>query len=172
MGDPIMNRGFSLVELVIVIAVVGILAGSFVAYVEQSVNMFETVDNRKEITMEARQAMLRIIREVRQIRDNTSIVSANANGISFFGVADSLYTLTYSGTPGTNLMFQRGAVSAAIATGVDSLSIQYFKSDGTAAVPVVSPGVTDVHRVSVYLRLASGGDKVSFSTETFLRNLQ
>lgn len=167
-----MRDGYTLVELVIVILIVGIIAGTFVRYIDEGTRMYQQVETRKSLMMEGRQALLRTVREIRQVRSPTDVVSASATGLSFYGVDDSLYAFAYSGVPGADLVMSRGSVSAPVATGVDSLAFSYYQSDGGSATPVVSPGATDIFRVGIFLRLAHGSDVVSLQTATFVRNVQ
>lgn len=166
------RSGFTMIELVIVISIVGIIAGLFVRYLGEGIRMYESVDARKELTMEVRQALIRTVREIRQVRSAADVVAADANNFSFYGVNDSLFALSYSGTPGDDLTLQRGTASATIAAGVDSLAFAYTKNDGTPAAPLLSPSNTDIYRVSVFLRLAGQGETVAVASGTFLRNVR
>jgi prepilin-type N-terminal cleavage/methylation domain-containing protein len=175
-GDPMKarrrgERGFTLIELVIVVTVVGVIAGLFVRYLNEGTRMFEAVDTRKSLTMEARQAMIRTIREIRQVRSSSDVLAADASNLSFYGVDDSLYAFHYPGVPGADLTFQRGAVSGAAATDVDSLAFEYVKNDGSPAAPLVSPDETDIYRVRVLLRLRRGDQSVVLCAGTYLRNV-
>jgi hypothetical protein len=100
------------------------------------------------------------------------VLTADAETFSFYGINDSLYTIQFSGTPGGDVTLRRGSVTQKLLGEVDSLAFSYYKSDGTAAAPLVNPNATDIFRVRVFLRLARSGFKVSLQTSTFLRNLQ
>lgn len=165
------NGGFTLVELVIVIVVAGLIAGTFVRYITEGTRMFEQVDTRKELMMEARQALMRTVREIRQIRSSVDVVAADATNLAFFGVQDSLVSFSWTGLPGDGLLMTRGALTAAVAASVDSLAFSYLKVDGTAAAPLVSPSTTDIYRVGIFLRLARGSDVVAVQTATYIRNV-
>jgi prepilin-type N-terminal cleavage/methylation domain-containing protein len=88
------KSGFTMIELVIVIAVLGVIAGLFVRYLGEGIRMYEAVDARKELTMEVRQALIRTVREIRQVRSAADVLAANANNFSFYGVNDSLFALS------------------------------------------------------------------------------
>jgi len=156
---------------VITIAVAGIMAGVFVHYVGEGTAMLTQVDTRRVLTADARQALLRTLREVRQVRSATDIIVATPTRMSFRSVDDSLYTIAWNGVPGSDLSFSRGPVTVTLTTAVDSLAFAYTKSDGTLAAPIVSPSSTDIHRVSVYLRLREGNDAITVKTATYLRNV-
>jgi prepilin-type N-terminal cleavage/methylation domain-containing protein len=164
-------RGFTLVELVLVISIMGVLAGVFVKYIDEGNRMFDQVDARRELRQDARAALVRMVREIRQLRSASDVLTADTVSLSFYGVNDSLYTINYSGVSGESLMFQRGSLSNVLATHVDSLAFDYYQNDGTAAVPLVNPSDTDIYRVTIFLRLLKGNTAVSLKTGTHLRNL-
>jgi len=164
-------RGFTLIELAITIVIVGMIAGVFLHYVNEGTRMFQQVDARRELTAQARAAVLRTLREVRQVRSATDVILATPAQFQFYGVDDSLYAIAWDGTPGGTVSFSRGGVSAALSARVDSLAFTYFRSDGMPAVPTVSPLSTDIHRVGIYVRLRSGGDVVAVRSATYLRNV-
>jgi prepilin-type N-terminal cleavage/methylation domain-containing protein len=165
------SPGFSLIELVIVISLVGMIAGLFVGYLDEGTRMYEAVETRKELMMEARQAMIRTVREVRQVRSDTDVITADDSTFVFYGVNDSLFSIRFSGVPGEDLVFQRGQVTGTLAAAVDSFAFEFVQTDGTPAVPVVSPSSTDIYRVGLYLRMARDGQKIALRTGTFLRNI-
>ena len=165
------SPGFTLIELVIVISLVGLIAGLFVRYMEEGTRMYEAVESRKELMMEARQAMIRTVREVRQVRSASDVITADDSTFVFYGVNDSLFSISFSGVPGEDLIFQRGVVSGTLAATVDSFAFEFVQTNGNPASPIVSPLNTDIYRVGLYLRMARGGQKIALRTGTFLRNI-
>ncbi len=163
-----LRRGFTLIELVIVITVVGVLAGVFVRYIDEGTRLFLAVDGRKAMVMSGRQAMLRIVREIRQVRSGADVLTAATEEFSFVSVDDTTYVLRRAGD---ELEFQRGAVRVPIVSGVDSLAFTYYREDGSPAVPQVSPADSDIFRVGIFLRLRDGSEVVPLETQTQLRNL-
>jgi len=165
------SAGFTLVELVLVVLILGLISGIFAAVFSEGNHMFDTVDARRELTQEGRMALLRIVRETRQVRSSSDVVGADIDTFSFYGVNDSLYTIEFSGISGGDVTFRRGAVIQTLASGVDSMAFGYYQSDGNLAVPIVSPGATDIFRITIFLRLVNGGITVALQTGTYLRNI-
>jgi prepilin-type N-terminal cleavage/methylation domain-containing protein len=165
------SPGFTLVELVIVIVVVSI-AGVFLAGVfREAVGAYRFVDVEADLLQEARYAEERMTRELRRVRDAASLTTATARTVTFVDPGAVSISFSWNGTPGSDLLLSRDGVAQTLATGVDSLAFAYWNEDGTAAAPLVSPAATDVRRITIYLRLARGGQKASTFGAAALRSL-
>lgn len=165
------SAGFTLVELTIVVVVVSI-AGLVLADVfRHSVEAYRLVDVEAGLVQEARYAEERMTREIRLVRDATSLTAAGPRTIAFVDPAAASVTLSWSGVPGADLLYARDGAPQVLASGVDSLAFSYWREDGTKAAPLVSPQPTDVRRVTVYLRLARGGQSVAVLGGAALRSL-
>ena len=94
---PVKGReGFTLIEIVIVIVLVGLLATILIEPFHQGVQSFLAVEARGDLTAEARAATTRMVREIRNIQkkaDNTpNISAANASSITFVDVDNNTIT--------------------------------------------------------------------------------
>jgi prepilin-type N-terminal cleavage/methylation domain-containing protein len=154
------DAGFTLPELIIIIVVVSIAALVFSAMFIEAVRTYQFVDAEKGMLQEARYAEERIARELRRVRDNTSVTTAAARTFTFVDRDNATVSFSWSGVSGASLLYTKNGTSRTLAQGVDSLAFGYWKQDGTAAVPRVSPSVTDIWRVTVYLRLVKGSQSV------------
>jgi prepilin-type N-terminal cleavage/methylation domain-containing protein len=153
--------GFSLVEVTIVVVVVSI-AGLFLAGVfREAVTGYRLVDVEADLLQQARYAGERVVRETRRLRDASSVTTASTTTYAFVDRDGVPVTLTWNGTPGSDLRYGRNGVYQALASHVDSLAFAYWTGDGTPAAPVVAPGSTDIRRVTVYVRLARDGSRVA-----------
>ena len=166
---PRADAGFTLAELIIVIVVVAIAGITFASMFSEAVRTYEFVDADKTMLQEARYAEERIARELRRVRDGTSILIAEPTTLTFVDRDDRTIGFSWSGVPGADLLFTTDGVSRKLASGVDSLAFSYWRSDGAAAAPAVAPQETDIRRVTVYMRLVKGSQKIGIVGAAFLR---
>jgi prepilin-type N-terminal cleavage/methylation domain-containing protein len=166
------REGFTFIELIISVVLVTIISGLLAATLRQGFAVYQAATDRKTALQEARAALLRAEREVRQIRDRGALLSAGARVVSLKTVADSTVGLNWSGTRNTPLYYTRNGRSYVFCAGVDSFALDWTKGDGTAAAPLTAPDSTDVRYLSVYLRLARGSQKVALREGILLRNLR
>ena len=74
------QAGFTLVELVMVIVLVGIVAGILAPMIVQSVNAYRDSQSRSELVARGRLALERLARQVRQAAPNSLLVLNEAGG--------------------------------------------------------------------------------------------
>ncbi len=165
------EAGFSLAELIIVIVVVSIAAYVFTGMFLQAVKSYEFVDAEKQMLQEARYAEERLSRELKRVRGNTFVTQATARTFTYFDRDSAAVSVSWTGVKGDPLLYTKNGTPQTLASGVDTLVFTYFKSDGTAATPLVAPSATDIWRVRVDLRLAKNSQTVTAQTAVFLRSL-
>ncbi len=165
------EAGFTLTELVIVIVVVSIVAVTFSAMFIEAVKTYQFIDAEKDMLQDARYAEERIARELKRVKSNTSVTAASASTLTFVDRDNATVSFSWSGVSGANLLYTKSGSSQTLAKGVDSLAFQYWKQDGTAAAPVLSPSATDIWRVTVYMRLIKGSQTVASFGAAFVRSL-
>jgi prepilin-type N-terminal cleavage/methylation domain-containing protein len=163
------STGFTLVELTIVIVVVSI-AGLFLAGVfREAVSAYRFVDVEADLLQEARYAVERSTREFRRLRDANSVTAASLRTYSFTDRDAVPVSLSWNGTPGSDLLYSRNGVTQTLASNVDSLAFGYWKANGAVAAPILAPAATDIARITLYLRLARGGQNVAAMGAAALR---
>lgn len=77
------HSGFTLTELIMVIVLLGIMAGVLAPVIIQSINAFEDIKQRSRLVGKGRLALERIAREVRQAVPNSLTVIGGGDGIEF-----------------------------------------------------------------------------------------
>jgi prepilin-type N-terminal cleavage/methylation domain-containing protein len=166
---PSKRRGFTLVELVLSIALVALAAGLFVAAFDRGSAVIQEIQVRQELLQEGRMALTRIVREVRQVRSSQDLLAAEPTRIRFVAVEDSTIEVRWDAAR-QRIRFLRGGVEETLVAEVDSFRIAYFTDQGTPAVPLVHPDETDVDRVRITLRLKRGPVELWLRSGTGLRN--
>ena len=158
-------------ELVIVIVVVSIAGLLFSKMFIEAVRSYEYIDIEKDKLQEARYAQERMTREFRRVRDKLSINAATATVFTFVDRDAATISISWDGVKGDDLVYTKNGTQRVLASGVDSLAFAYWKTNGTAAAPVLSPSATDIWRITTYLRLAKSGHLVATMGAAYVRSL-
>ncbi|MDZ7372347.1 MAG: prepilin-type N-terminal cleavage/methylation domain-containing protein [candidate division KSB1 bacterium] len=155
--------GYTMLELVIVIALVAVLSLVLGRLLLSGVDAFHYTTNRKEALRQARIALNAISRELRQIRDSQSIVLAGRYAISFVTVEGEDVSLT----TGEGTVLRNGV---AVARNVSEFELHYYTQDGKElATPVVDR--TQIRAIRVVIGVDVGGKEIQLNTEVRPRNL-
>jgi prepilin-type N-terminal cleavage/methylation domain-containing protein len=160
--------GFTLVELIVVIAIIGIIASIVGFILLGAVDAWTFKITRSDILWDGRLAMERMVREIREIRNLTSVVTANSSQFRFINADD--VDITYSVTS-TNLNRTEDGNANILAADVSSLGFTYYDANGdTIATPAVSPSETNIRRVRINLTLTKNGKNLYLQSEGVPRN--
>ena len=100
-GGPSAPAGFTLIELVMVIVVISIsgmlLAGMF----REAIGTYRFVDVEADLLQQARFAEERIARELRRLRDRTSVTTAGTQTLAFVDRDAVPIIVSWNGTKGS-----------------------------------------------------------------------
>ena len=140
-------RGFTLAELLVVMAVTGlVMAGAF-ALQHQGTQSYLTGAARVEVQQNARMVLERMVRELRSARSVTAI--GGPEDITF--VHENGNTVRYQ-LSGNMLNRTEGGAPAALAGGVQTLTLTYYSAfdaaTNTGTVTAV-PGSVRVIRIQI-----------------------
>lgn len=134
------NTGFTLVEIIIVMVLISVLAGISLTLLSDNVISASRVTRNAGTADQARYAMERLTREVRQLKrvnGSYQITTSTASALTFLR-SDSATTSTTvkitstSGNPGSvSLAYGAGAAQTLI-NGSVTFSMSYFDADGVA----------------------------------------
>lgn len=164
------SKGFTLIELMIVVLIVGVITGVIGFVLLGTVDAWTLKFNRNDLLWDGRLAMNRMLREIREVKDLTSITTASSSEFRFTNTGDA--DITYS-LSGTDLNRTADGTGNTLAEDVSSLSFTYYDSAGdTVSTPVVSPGETDIRRVKINLTLEKNGETFYLQSASIPRNLQ
>ena len=123
------ERGFSLTELLVACAVIGIVMAGVFALQQQGQAAFLWGAARVEVQQNARLALDLMTRELRSAMDVTSCASTSLG----FMASDGTTTLTYARAGGSvpyTLTRTEGATTTDVIGGVQSLTITCYTLDG------------------------------------------
>ena len=162
------NKGFTLVEIVIAIVIVGIVSTIIGAMLLGTIKAWTFKFNRNDILWDGRLALDRMTREIRTIRNSTSVTTASAAQLRFIDTNNT--DITYS-LSSTNLNRTANGTANLLAENVSSLAFTYYDSSGTVIpVPTVSPSATNIRRVRVSLTLTKNGQNVYLRSDSATEN--
>jgi len=160
------NKGFTIIEIIMAIVVVGILAGASSMYIMETVNLWRFLSFRNESVSQGRAAMVRMAREIRGL---ASVTTAGPNELQFDDLTGA--TINYQ-LSGSNLL--RNAL--VLANDVQNLQFCYYNSNsGPVCSPLCSCGVDsadldDIKRISMELTVQSGTQTKTLRTQIWPRN--
>src|SRR5689334_11495059 len=92
------NKGFSLLELIIVMVILSIIAGIGSRIVQAGFNSYYTNQNVTTANVQARLALERMTRDIHAIKDSSSITTASASQLTFTDVNGNVITYQLTGT--------------------------------------------------------------------------
>ena len=162
------KRGFTLVELVIVITIVGIISVVIGSMLLGTVKAWTFKFNRNDSLWDGRIALDRMTREIRAIKNTTSVTTASAAQFRFIDAGNK--DITYS-MSSTNLNRTENGTANLLAENVSSLAFTYYDTNGnTIATPTVSPSATNIRRIRISLTLTKNGENVYLRSDASTKN--
>lgn len=171
------TRGFTLVEAVVSIVLVGILAMAVIPVISNGVRTYVTTTTSLNTLSKLRYATERMAREIREVRRNTGTptnydMTMGANTLVFYKTDGYRVTIT-SGAPNATLAYLPlvGASVSGVLTDqinvVGDLAFAYYDAAGA-----VTASLSQVAFVQISLTLTEDGAAVRQVTRVALRNQQ
>jgi len=162
------SKGFTLIELVIVILIIGIITGIVGSTLLGAIDAWTFKFNRTDLLLDGRLAMNRMVREIREVKNKAKVTTADPSEFSFENVGN--VDITYS-LSGTDLDRTEDETTNTLAEDVSDMTFTYLDSNGdTIETPTVAPGATDIRRVRINLTLTKNGENVYLQSESVPRN--
>jgi len=158
------SNGFTLVEIVITIVLIGILSGIAAMIILQGVMAYSDEQSRSDVHYQARVAMERMAREIRLIRsqgaDITTMANNNLRYIDVNGV-----TIGFSWANPT-LSRWDGATNDVLASGVTAFTFSYYQQDGITVATPANVWFVDIAMTAT----AQSGETLDMRTRVHPRN--
>lgn len=163
------NKGITLIEMVMVMALLGIIGGIISVPLYQGIKGWFEATTREGITESGRIAIERMMREIRNTARTAAnlpcVSGATATSISFSDSSGDLAACNsvIFDLSGTNI--RRNGVN--LADNVQSLSFTYY--DNANAPTAVA---ANVRRVAIEIVSTSGGETLRKYSEVYLSNMK
>ncbi|MBN1794055.1 MAG: prepilin-type N-terminal cleavage/methylation domain-containing protein [Candidatus Omnitrophica bacterium] len=155
------NAGFTFVEIILVIVVVGILAGSLAPLLASAADSWTFVMERRDVIAEARTSMFKVAREVRQIGGSGDITVATSGVLEFNDAHGTHIRFEQSGG---NLL-RNGYVLASNLDSTAGLSFAYRDGNNNTTSNII-----DIRSVIVTVTLQNSTGSFSLQNRVWLRN--
>jgi prepilin-type N-terminal cleavage/methylation domain-containing protein len=153
------NKGVTLIELIMVIVVVGVLAGGLSFGINEVIEVWGFLTFHNEIALQGRMALMRMGREIRQIGDSDSIYTCLPSEIDFNDINENRINFRFSG----NTLLRNGDI---LADNVSGLIFTYYDEDGSTA-----DSCPDTYRIAIELQLSRGTQTLTLRSQIYPRNL-
>lgn len=146
-------------ELVLVIAMLGILAAVLGPALNRAVRGYDIVWSRRAALAQARSAMDRMAQEIRLIQSSADVLNVSSSTSFQFEYPDAT-SITYS-LSSTNLLRNTDI----LASNITALEFRYFDSAGVATATAVN-----VRRVQITFTITAGSyGTLTLGTHAFIR---
>ena len=129
------NKGFTLIEMVVVIVVIGVIMSGTAVYITNGVRAYTNTANRDQLTSLGRITVERVARELRTALPNSIRVSNNC--IEFFPIQGGS---VYLNLPVTNAATSFNAVSVTTPSGFGTLYIVVYPYNSATLYSLSNPG--------------------------------
>jgi len=164
------RRGITLIELVITMVLMGIVALIVANALSTGVKGNLVTDNRKEGLDQARVAMERMIREIRNLRSSADVGTGNATQFCFTDTSGTQINFSYSGSD-----IKRGTGNCTAGSGAtlstkitSSFSFGYVRADGTVDDTF---SAANTKRIRITIPCTISSETVTLQSEVWPRSL-
>ncbi len=172
------DRGFTLIELMMSIVLMGIVASTIGFIIYQGARSFQALDTRGDLVARGTLATERISRELRIVRCATAGSSCAAQASDITSMTATEIRFVNSVNAGRGFRLDAGAIKLRQGSGAadpediltdsaSSFAVDYKKKDGSAAV-----APSEVWVIDVSFTLSSGADSVDFKTSIYPRSFR
>jgi prepilin-type N-terminal cleavage/methylation domain-containing protein len=156
--------GYTLIEVVMSIVLLGIIASIFISTIVNGAQTYAFIETQNEISFATKFALKRMLMDCR----NAGVISsAGANSISFTNSFSESMSFSISGT--TVLISDNGGVSSyPLAENITSFKISYYDNANNAlSTPVADPNA--IQSISIAISALKNGVKFDIRGKLYLR---
>jgi prepilin-type N-terminal cleavage/methylation domain-containing protein len=162
-----MRKGYTLIEAIMVMAIIGIIAGIGIPIILETADAWSFASRFQDYAVQSSLVTMgRMSREMRRLRDDVSITTASSDTFGFIDTQNNAITYTRSG----NSLMRNTDI---LANNVSGLTFTYYDDAETIlATPLVNPQHTDIRLVRVELNILAGSNTLPFRFTVRPQNLR
>jgi prepilin-type N-terminal cleavage/methylation domain-containing protein len=153
------QHGFTLIEMVVVIALSAIITVMVTRFLAQAVMSFLAAQNITDANWQGRIAMERMVRDIRQVRSPLDVTTMTATEFAFLDILGNSIDYKLTGTTLTLNGF-------VLANGISNVAFTYYNYAGTVAATAAT-----LNFVYITLDVTQDNSNYSTSTAIYLRNM-
>jgi type II secretory pathway pseudopilin PulG len=153
-------RGFTLVETVLVLGMLGIMIGALAPWMLNSIELYDLITTRKTMLGQVRSGFDRMVAEIRLIPGQAEIIATSPTSFQFQYPTGT--SITYS-LSGTNLMRN----SDILIQNVSALAFVYYSQNLTTTT---TPANVRSVSVKITANTTSSSTPYTVRTQIFIRN--
>ena len=166
---PITKGGFTLIELVMTILILGILAGVGIPLTGSLIDSMAYSIYRKDLSEQAEVILRRISREMRRLKDSQSVITADGTTYRFVDIDNNTIQFTLNGT---DLERELNGQTDILAVGVTAFNLSYLDDqENVITTPSVGVQGTNIKLIDISVTLAAGGSTIYYRTRIRPRNI-
>jgi len=159
------RSGVTLIELVVVIAIAGILAYASSAYIKQVVDLWGILSFSTETVTQGKDAVYRMVREIREVKNDTCVYVANAGEFKFLNTTGSSIDFYLA----NNTLMRNSDI---LAKNINNLAFIYYnETSAVISAPLISPYGTDIRRIVIAVGVRDGQLSKNITEQAVPRNL-
>lgn len=161
-----MKRTVTLIELVVVIVLAGIITVGLASFIIQVIKTYQFVEFRNEVAQEGKKALDWMVRDIKEIKDNDSILVADVSHIQFINSDDETIDYILDGNT-----IERN--SYALCDYVESLVFEYRDKNNNvlSPLPLSSGKRRQIKSIKVTIDLKKQNQQIDFFSVVFPRSL-
>ncbi|MBU0672070.1 MAG: prepilin-type N-terminal cleavage/methylation domain-containing protein [Candidatus Margulisbacteria bacterium] len=156
-----MKKGLSLIESVVVIMLAAIIASVVALYIRESLTAWDFMSGQKNITSSSRAAGLRLVRELKRIKNNAGLSVQASTEVEFTDIDDKTINFRQDGT---RLMRNQDVLSDKLSS-PGGLLLTYLDKAGAA-----TSDQKQVKTIRVRITAINGQNKFVMESAARLRN--
>lgn len=158
------DSGYTLIELIMVIVILGVLGGFAAAPFVGATDMVKSAAGWSDLTGESRRVSTVVCEELRVSTGHTGFRKWTATDLGFNTIRSDSVRFSWAGT-GAPLLAKYNTTVDTLSRTVDSLAFSFKNTIGGAA-----SADTNTYNVALYLRLKKNGATLSERFYVHLRN--